>query len=144
MSPEQLLGQVEAQDRTVIADLEAGVGTLTRMAAESVDALVVIAEPTLKSVDVAQRAAAIAAERALGPTRFVGNKVRNSADVLWLREALGPDLVAVPEDPAIAAADRDGRAPLDAAPDGPAVVALVAFARELARTGPRRPEGRSA
>jgi len=124
----------------VVADLEAGVGTLTRLSAESLDVLVVIAEPTAKSIEVARRAAAVAGERGLGPIRHVANKVRSPEDVVWLRETLGPDVVAVPEDPAIAAADRDGEAPLDFAPDAPAVVALVAFARELGRARERQAE----
>jgi len=117
----------------VVADLEAGVGTLTRMTERCLDALVVVAEPTAKSVDVARRAAAIAEERALGPVRFVANKLRGLDDFRWLREALGPDLVTVREDLAIAAADRDGHAPLDTAPTAAAIVALVDFARELGR-----------
>jgi CO dehydrogenase maturation factor len=141
VSPEQLLGQLEGQGRTVIADLEAGVGTLTRLSAASLDVLVVIAEPTAKSIDVARRAAAVAAERGLGPIRHVANKVRSPADAAWLRETLGPDVVTVPEDPAIATADRDGHAPLDVAPDAPAIVALMAFARELERAKERQAGG---
>lgn len=140
MSPEQLLGQLEGQGRTVVADLEAGVGTLTRLSAGSLEVLVVVTEPTAKSIDVARRAAAVAAERGLGPIRHVANKVRNPGDAAWLRETLGPDVVAVPEDPAIAAADRDGHAPLDFAPNAPAIVALVEFARELGRARDRPAE----
>ena len=51
--------------------------------------------------------------------------------------------VAVPEDPAIATADHDGRAPLDTAPDAPAIVALVAFARELGRARTSELDARS-
>jgi CO dehydrogenase maturation factor len=140
VSPEQLLGQLEGQGRMVVADLEAGVGTLTRLSAESLDVLVVIAEPTAKSIDVARRAAAVAGERGLGPIRHVANKVRSPDDIAWLRETLGPDLVAVSEDPAIAAADRHGHAPLDVAPDAPAILSLVAFARELGRASKWQPE----
>jgi CO dehydrogenase maturation factor len=136
-----LLGQLDGQGQTVVADLEAGVGTLTRLSAESVDVLVVIAEPTAKSLDVARRAVAVAAERGLGPIRLLANKVRSLDDVAWLREALGQDVVAVPEDQAIASADRDGRAALDVAPDAPAILALVAFARELGRARERQAEG---
>ena len=136
-----MLGQLDGQDRTIVADLEAGVGTLTRLSAESVDVLVVIAEPTVKSLDVARRAAAVANERRLGPIRLLANKVRSLDDVAWLCEALGQDVVAVPEDPAIAAADRDGHAPLDVAPDAPAILALVAFARELGSARARQAEG---
>ena len=56
MSPEQLLGQLESDDRIVIADMEAGAGTLTRMQAGSLDVAVLVVEPSTKSIDVPRRA----------------------------------------------------------------------------------------
>ncbi len=40
----------------VVADFEAGVGTLTRLSEQRVDTVVVVVEPTPKSVEVGQRA----------------------------------------------------------------------------------------
>jgi CO dehydrogenase maturation factor len=142
VSPEQLLGQLASPGRTVVADLEAGVGTLTRMPAGSLDLLVVIAEPTAKSLDVALRVAAVAAERGIGPVRFVGNKLDQPGDVHWVRKTLGAEVVPVPTDLAIAGADRDGLAPLDVAPDSPGVTVLVEFARTLNPAGAGGSKGR--
>jgi CO dehydrogenase maturation factor len=125
-----LLGELAESGRLVIADLEAGVGTLTRIKQGHIDQLVVVAEPTVKSIEVARRAidnATAAGTKVI----VVGNRVNGPEDVELLRQALGSDLVIVPEDPAISAADRDGLAPIDAAAGSPGVMALVGLAAAL-------------
>ncbi len=139
MSPEQLLGQVEARGRFVIADMEAGVGNLARMSASALDLILVIVEPTPKSIDVARRARDLAKERSVGPVRFVANRVRDDVDRALLLSSLGVIGTEIPEDEAILNADRDGRSPVDADADAPAVRAMIALARDLARAGPARP-----
>ena len=126
-----MLGQLERTDEFVIADLEAGVGNLTRMAAKSVDTIFVIVEATPKSIEVAQRAVAVAAERHVAPVRVIANKIRSESDLEMIRAALGGDLVVVPEDLAVLAADRDGRSVVDTAPQGPAVTVIAATAALL-------------
>ena len=127
-----MLGNVAPTDEVVIADLEAGIGTLTRLSEKSVQAVLVVVEATPKSMEVASRATALANERSLGKMIVVANRVRGDEDLEAIR-ALFPDeeLVAVPVDPAIAAADRAGVAPLDQSPDAPAVKVLVALGERL-------------
>ena len=48
-----------------------------------------------------------------------------------IRDALGVDVVEVPEDPAVLAADREGRSVVDTAPHGPAVSILSHVAAAL-------------
>lgn len=113
------------ESTTVVADLEAGIGTLTRLARSSVDATVVVVEPTLRSVDVARRAVAVADEQRQGRVVVVANKVGDGEDRLRIEEAFGDRvLVLVPEDPAIDDADRLGVSPVDYQPSAPAVAAL--------------------
>ena len=121
--------------QVVVADLEAGVGTLTRLGDAGVDKVLIIVEPTPKSVEVGSRAAAIVADKSLGEVVVVASRVQSDDDLAMIRKAF-PDhqVVPVPEDPAIVAADRDGRAPLDTAPDAPAVQALAALAGDLLAT----------
>jgi len=126
-----LLGQLERGERVLIADLEAGITNLNRMRPGSVDLVLIVVEATPKSIEVAQRAAAIAAERQVGPVRFVANKLRGAEDFALLTAALGHAVTQVPEDPGVHDADRDGVAVLDRAPDGPAVHAIAALASEL-------------
>lgn len=126
-----MLGQVEAGGRVVVADMEAGVGNLTRMSEGALDQILVVVEATPKSIEVARRARDIARERRVGPVRFIANRVRDAADRAMLVEALGEIAHEVPEDLGILRADRDGRSPLDADPDGPAVLAIASIARSL-------------
>lgn len=106
-------------------------GNLNRMAPNSVDALIVVVEATPKSIEVARRAIAIAAERNVGPVRVIGNKIRTDAELRMIRAALGVDVIEVPEDPAVIAADRDGRSVVDTAPGAPTVGVLSSVAAAL-------------
>jgi CO dehydrogenase maturation factor len=124
-----LLGLDMSEDTIVVADFEAGIGTLTRLGETKVDAVVVVAEATAKSLEVAARATALAGDLTSGPVLVVANRVSSDAEIEAVRAALpGRTVVMVPEDPAIPAADRADRAPLDAAPHAPAVTALVSVA----------------
>jgi CO dehydrogenase nickel-insertion accessory protein CooC1 len=132
-----LLGQLESDDRIVIADMEAGAGTLTRMQAGSLDVAVLVVEPSTKSIDVARRASEIIRERHIGMLLAAANRVRDDADLKLVRESLpGLEIAAVPDDARITQADREGRSPLDTAADAPAVRAVAALARRLVRLSP--------
>ena len=135
MSPEQLLGSVDFENDVVVADFEAGVGTLTRLSEQRVDTVLVVVEPTPKSVEVGMRAVDLARERSVTRVVIVANRLRDDADLEIIRSAF-PDceVVGVPDDPKIVEADRKGVAPIDLAPDAPAVRALVGLAESLAAT----------
>ena len=127
-----MLGELEGDEGHVVADLEAGTGTVLRLRAGQVDAVVIVAQPTAKAIDVAARAARIAAHREL-PAVVVANRVRGEEDVAAIRAAVGDlELVVVPDDPAVARADREGLAPVDVDARSPAVLALGALAERLA------------
>lgn len=131
VNPVNLVRQLEHGDRTVVCDLEAGLGTLDRIEEGVLDVLLVVANPTGKSLEVARRAIELAA----GVTEIVvvANRVSDDSDIELIREVLGDrDLLVVPEDPVIAAADREGVAPIDLDPDAPGVAALVRLAERIA------------
>jgi CO dehydrogenase nickel-insertion accessory protein CooC1 len=133
-----LLGQLERHGRVVVADLEAGLGTLLRLD-RPVDVVVVVVEPTVKSLEVGRRAAETVRAAGLGRVVVAANRVRDEADAQRVRDAFPvAEVQMVPDDPAVEDAERRGSAPLDAAPDAPAVRALVALAESLAGsvTGP--------
>ncbi len=126
-----MLGQLARPDRVVIADFEAGLGTVLRLDAP-VDVVVIVVEPTVKSLEVGRRAAETVREAALGRVVVTANRVRDEADAQRVREVFpGLEVGMVPDDPAVVDAERRGLAPLDAAPDAPAVRALVALAESL-------------
>ena len=127
-----MLGELDATGRVVFADLEAGLGTLSRAEAGLVDVLLVVAGPNPRSLEVGRRAIDMARERGLRRILVVANRVRHEADLALIAETIpGEELVAVPDDPAILEADRYGRAPLDTAPEAPAVRALAELASRL-------------
>lgn len=113
----------------MVADLEAGIGTLTRLAEAAVDVTVIVVEPTPRSIDVALRAVTVAREQDQGRLVVVANKVVDSDDRARIREALGElPIIEVPIDSAVDEADRLGISPLDHAPGCPAVAALEQLA----------------
>lgn len=126
-----MLRELEDDGRFVLADIEAGSGTLFRVPPGKIDVLVVVAEPSAKGIDVAQRAAALGGERQ-ARVIVVANRLREQADLDAIQAAL-PDhaLVAVPEEPAIERADREGVAPIDLDPDAPGVLAMVGLADRI-------------
>jgi len=130
-----LLGNVGQDGEVIVADMEAGIGTLTRIAEKDVDAVLVVVEATPKSLEVGSRAAALVTEKSLGRLIVVGNRVRGDADLAAIQASFpGAEVVAVPDDPEIVKADRVGAAPLDVAPDAPAVRSLVELGEQLLAT----------
>lgn len=132
VSPERLLAQMDDVDGVVVADFEAGLGTIIRMGDDPVDVVVIVAEPTVKSLEVARRAADLVHERNLGRVVVVANRVRDEDDLARLRSALpGLEVMVVPDEPAIISAERRGEAPLDSAPEAAGVRALVELSERL-------------
>ena len=111
--------------------MEAGLGTLTRMDEDSLDRVLLVANPSVKSIEVAQRARQIIADRKIGASIVVvANRLRHESDLAQITAALGGlDTVAIPEDPAIATADIRALSPVDEAPHSPAVEAIESLAR---------------
>jgi CO dehydrogenase maturation factor len=95
--------------------------------------IVVVAEPTAKSLLSARRLARLAlAKQPPESLVAVASKVRDPSDVDLVAERSGLEVVgSVPWDEALASAERDGRAPLDAAPDSPAVRAVTSLLDRL-------------
>lgn len=123
---------MDAAGRIVLADLEAGLGTLSRAEAGLVDVLLVVVEPNANAREVGRRALEMAQERKIAHVLVVANRVRNPADLALVMDSLpNAEVVAVPDDPTILEADRQGKAPLDSAPEAPAVRALSGLAERL-------------
>jgi CO dehydrogenase maturation factor len=127
----QMLAQLEAESRTIICDLEAGIGPIVNRG--QVDLVLVVAEPSAKSIDVARRVAGTVSG-GKAEVMVIANRVRGEADLKAIETQLGDyEIVVVPEDPAIVQADREGRAPIDTDPDSPAVKVLLGLAERLGR-----------
>lgn len=129
----QFFGQLPDHDRIVVADLEAGLNDLMWAKPGREDTVLVVAEPSAKSVEVARRACRMA--ESMGVTRIlaVANRATGEDDAARLREVLGVEVMAVTEDPAVEKADQEGVAPYDTDPSSPAMVAVGAIAERLVR-----------
>lgn len=120
-----MLGSVPDDQLVIVADMEAGIGSLSRLDESAIDVTLVVVEPTPRSIDVAQRGIHVADERGQGRIVIVANKIASDADRLRITDAFGDrPTVFIPEDPAIDAADRRGTSPSDDAPDSPGVQAI--------------------
>lgn len=107
----------------VVGDLPGGTRQPMFGWAKYADLVCVVVEPTAKSLHSARRLLSLETA-AWGPRQIllVANKVDRADELSRIEERLQrPVAVAVPADPAVAAADRLGAAPLDAAAEGPFV-----------------------
>ena len=120
----------------MVGDLEAGLGTVLRIEPGDADLVLVVAQPTAKSLDVAARALRVAAARGV-PALVVANRVAGDDDVALIRAQVGDEheLFVVPDDPVIARADEEGTAPIDAGDGSPGVAALLALADRVRGSG---------
>ena len=120
-----MLSSVPESDTVIVADLEAGIGTLTRLPEASVQSTLVIVEPTPRSIDVGRRAVLVAIERNQGRVIIVANKVASEEDVARVRDSFAEhDVVTVPEDQVMVTADRQGASPIDIDASAQAVTAI--------------------
>ncbi|MEW6189591.1 MAG: carbon monoxide dehydrogenase accessory protein CooC [Actinomycetota bacterium] len=104
------------RDEVVIMDMEAGIEHLGRGTAESVDALLVVVEPSLRSIQTARSIKKLAEDIGIRRIFLVINKIRGGEEEAYLRENLPelPVLVSIKESPKIRLADLEGISPYDA------------------------------
>jgi CO dehydrogenase maturation factor len=107
------------QDDVLILDMYAGVEHLGRATVDFVDAMLVVAEPTQRSLGTAAQIQKLARDIGLKHLWLVGNKVRDEADAQFLLEAAPAGLSLLgylPADMAVQEADRLGVAVYDYIP----------------------------
>ncbi len=107
------------RDDLLIMDMYAGVEHLGRATAGMVDAMLVVAEPGRRSLGTARQIAKLAQDIGLQRIYLVGNKMRSSADISFLRENSPglPVLGALPSSTAVVEADVNGIPVYDAVPE---------------------------
>ena len=125
-------------DVTVL-DTEASPEHLTRGTARYADTLLTVVEPYFKSLETGRRMAALARDLGLERVLLVGNKVREGPEHEAVREFAakhGLELAGmVPYDESLPQAEHAQAAPLDFAPDSPAIEAIRALASAIERNG---------
>lgn len=116
------------RDEVVLLDMYAGVEHLGRGTADAVDALLIVVEPTARSLGTAEQIKALAGDLRLTRLYLVGSKVQSEEDQAFIRDHSPglPVLGFLPIDPGVRQADRTGAPVFDTAP------ALAQAARDLA------------
>ena len=107
-----------ARDEVVILDMEAGIEHLGRGTAKAVDKLIVVVEPSRRSIETALRISKLAKDIGLQNIAVVGNKIRSQSDRESLTSSL-PNfefLGFIPYDQAIIDADLANLPILNASP----------------------------
>lgn len=118
------------KEDVLILDMYAGVEHLGRATVDFVDAMLIVVEPTRRSIGTAEQIKNLANDIGLTRLWLVGNKVRNGEESAFLETQTPgiPVLGMLPADLAVQEADRLGVAVYDHVP------ALRTAAQEMART----------
>ena len=140
-----IIGELKAAEGITIIDMEAGLELFGRGTPGASDLLTIVIEPSLWSIQTATRIIDLARELGIPKLIAVANKVRDEADVEWIREALRPQGVevvgVVPYDTDVSLADRKMRSLLDVAPESAAACAIAEIAGVIAREVGAAPAG---
>jgi CO dehydrogenase maturation factor len=105
--------------------------------------MVAVVEPWFKSLETGRRMAVLARDLGLERVVFVANKITDESELGAVREFADRERVelagVIPFDERLPAAERARQAPLDFAPDAPAVTAIRELASRMVDSDGRRP-----
>ena len=130
-----ITGHLVGEADVAVLDMEAGLEHLGRGTTEHVDILLIVVEPYYRALEAATRIHDLAVQLNVPQIVVVANRIRTDRE----HEAVvqhcinhSLDLVAaIPYDEAIVEAEQRGLAPIDYAPESPAVQAIRALATGL-------------
>jgi CO dehydrogenase maturation factor len=106
-------------DEVLIFDMYAGVEHLGRATVDFVDALLIVVEPTRRSLGTARQIKALAQDLGLTRIFLVGNKIQGEADERFVeQETPGlPVIGFLPAEAGVREADRAGKSVYDQVPE---------------------------
>jgi len=132
----QILEQLPQDRWALVGDLPGGMRQPFFGWGDYAHTIFIVVEPTVKSMRAGHRLARLAlTEKPPALIVVVANKVREAGDVARVEAATGlPVVAAIPWDEALADAEKAGRAPIDEAPDSPAVQAIGALVDHVMAT----------
>ena len=116
MIRELLRHLIVERDEVVVVDMEAGVEHMGRGTASQVDIMLIVADSSRKSLEIAKKISGLAHEAGIKTVFIVGNRVRDPEEnelITDFTEKNGlPLLALIPYDDTVIKADRVGEAPL--------------------------------
>ena len=105
------------RDEVVIMDMEAGVEHMGRGTARHMDAMFIVTDSSLKSLEIGKKLHNLAKEAGIEKAFFVGNKVKNSDEGRLIEEFAANNGIAllelIPYDEEILKADMQGKMPFN-------------------------------
>ncbi len=123
------------RDEIVIVDMEAGVEHMGRGTASHVDIMLIVADSSLKSLEIAKKISGLAHEAGIKNVFIVGNRVRDSEEKKLITDFTGknglPLLALIPYDDTVIKADRVGESPLKYAETSEGVKAIQEIGEKL-------------
>jgi CO dehydrogenase maturation factor len=129
---QRVLDDLPGAGWSIVGDLPGGTRQPYFTWGRYADTFLVVAQPSPASLLTARRLANLAATSRAPRVLVVANQVREPGDAERVAERTGLPLAgAVPYDPALARADREGRALLDVAPAGSAATAVRSLVESL-------------
>ena len=124
-----ITGQLLSEADVAVLDMEAGLEHLGRGTTEHVDILLIVVEPYYRALEAATRIRDLALGLNVPQIVVVANRIRTDREQeavtqYCLKHSL--DLIAtIPYDEAIVEAEQRGVAPIDQAPQSPAILAIA-------------------
>lgn len=122
-------------DEAFVMDMDAGIENLGRGTTRGMDALLVVAEPGRRSLEILGKIKKLAKDIDVGKVFAIGNKIASPDDEKmiedWVNGENIPLLGSIPLDESIKEADRKGIAPIDLNLNSPAIEAIVAIKQQL-------------
>lgn len=129
---QQVIDTLRDDDWSVVGDLPGGTRQPFATWGRYARTFLVVVEPTPASLLTGRRLARLAGMASAPRVAAVANKVRAPEEAERVAQGTGLAVLgAIPFDPALATADRQGRAVLDCDPDGPAVAAVRSLVSTL-------------
>jgi len=113
-----LMNMILGRDETVILDMEAGFEHITRGTAQAFDAMIIVVEPSARTMLTAGRIQKLSEKIGIKNILYIGNKVQSDEDAQFLKdETKNARLIGmISMSDEIRKADRNGTAPFDSCP----------------------------
>jgi CO dehydrogenase maturation factor len=123
------------RDEIVVVDMEAGVEHMGRGTASHVDIMLIVADSSRKSLEIAKKLSGFAHDAGIKTVFVVGNRVRDSEEIELITEFTKknelPLLALIPYDEIVVKADRVGEPPLNYAETSESVKAIQGIGEKL-------------
>lgn len=123
------------RDEVVVMDMEAGIEHMGRGTAKHVDTMLIVTDPSFKSMETARKIHDLATETGIKKIFIIGNKVANREEGKLIEKFAAnnkiPLLELIPYDEQILKADMHGKTPLEYTKNSQGMIAIQKIGEKL-------------